>query len=326
VVRDPNHSTTNHRAPPRGSRTSRTKGGTLIAEHVHDVATHERLLLDLDGYRPDLCLRCGGDVVHAHDYAERRPRGAPDVAAEIRIRRYICANKECQATWRILPAFLARHLWRVWPTVERVALPATLPAVAVSAPPPAVPTMPLAVATSATPPTVPTTPPAPIPKRTTQRWRARLASQAKQLVVLLAVSGGTLLEAIAKQAGHWATMAAGLSDHVWSIEELVERALSEPVPEPAPLAPIPSPDGWRPPEQLGLFPGLPVVIGKLLPPSVGGTVNANDNGDDAPTAPQAADALGAGAVDGEGEEEGEEAGPATMREPVPWGSAGARQG
>lgn len=187
-------------AAPPGSRASRAKGGTLIAEHVHDVATHERLLLDLNGYRPDLCLHCGGDVLHVHDYAERKPRGAPDVAAEIRIRRYICANKECQATWRILPAFLARHLWRVWPTVERVALPATLPAVVV-------PATPSTVAVSATLPAVAATPLAPIPKRTAQRWRERLASTAKQLVVLLAVSGGTLLEAIAKQAGLWATRA-----------------------------------------------------------------------------------------------------------------------
>jgi hypothetical protein len=238
VVKDPNRPTTNHRAPPRGSRTSRAKGGTLIAERVLDVATHERLLLDLDGYRPDLCLRCGGDVLHAHDYADRRPRGAPDVAAEIRIRRYICANKKCQATWRILPAFLARHLWRAWPTVERVALSATLPAVAVpatplagatSATPPAVPATPLAVpatplavATSATPLAVPATPlagatsatpPAPIPKRTAQRWRARLASQAKQLVVLLAGCCGTVLEAIAKKAGLWATRAELVDVH-----------------------------------------------------------------------------------------------------------------
>jgi hypothetical protein len=161
---------------------------------------------------------------------------------EICIRRYICANKECQATWRILPAFLARHLWRVWPTVERVALPATPPAVvpamplavpvATSATPLAVATSatpsaavpatplavatcatPLAVATSATPLAVLATPPAPIPKRTAQRWRARLASQAKQLVVLLAVSGGALLEAIAKKAGHWATRAELVDVH-----------------------------------------------------------------------------------------------------------------
>jgi hypothetical protein len=126
-------------------------------------------------------------------------------------------------------------------------------------------------------------------------------------------------------------MEAGLTDHVWDVAELVERALAEPMPEPAPLAPIPSPDGWRPPEQLGLFPGLPGVIGKLLPPPTGGTMSANDNGDDAPQAPSApqAPALGAGDVGddvvaevqgGEGEEE---EGPATVREPVPWGAAGA---
>ncbi len=144
-------------------------------------------------------------MLHAHDFVERRPRGAPDVAAEIRIRRYICANKECQATWRILPAFLARHLWRVWPTVERVALPAT----------------PLAVAVPATPPPASATPLAPIPKRTAQRWRERLASQAKQLVVLLAVSGGTLLEAIAKQAGLCATRAELVDVHARMTETLL---------------------------------------------------------------------------------------------------------
>jgi hypothetical protein len=168
------------RTQPRGSRASRSKGGTLIAEHVHDVATHDHLLKEPDGYRPDLCPRCGGGVLHAHDYIVRRPRGAPEVAAEVRVRRYICANPKCEATWRILPAFLARHLWRIWPTVESAALrvaPREAPAMAV------------------------------VPKRTAQRWRERLAVIARQLVVLLAVSGGALLEAIAKQVGLMATRA-----------------------------------------------------------------------------------------------------------------------
>jgi hypothetical protein len=91
---------------------------------------------------------------------------------EITIVRHICADPACEATWRILPAFLARHLWRVWPTVERTKA---------EAPPP--------LST------------APIPKRTARRWRARLASSAKQLVLLLATSGGALLEAIAKRVG-----------------------------------------------------------------------------------------------------------------------------
>ena len=104
-------------------------------------------------------------------------------------------------------------------------------------------------------------------------------------------------------------MEAGLTDHVWSIEELVTRALAEPMPSPAPLAPIPSPEGWRAPEQLGLFNGLPGVLPRLLPPSVGGPPSGNDNGGGplvAPTAPELP---------------GDDEGPATVRDPAPWGAA-----
>ena len=79
--------------------------------------------------------------------------------------------------------------------------------------------------------------------------------------------------------------AAGLTDHIWEIEELVERALSEPEPTPAPLAPIPSPDGWRPPVQLFL-PGLAALV---LPPSVGGPKAHNENGEPEPPALPEAD-------------------------------------
>ena len=41
----------------------------------------------------------------------------------------------------------------------------------------------------------------PVPAWTAQRWLARLASAARQLVVLLATSGGVLLEALAKRVG-----------------------------------------------------------------------------------------------------------------------------
>ena len=171
---------TDHRLPPPEpeecliqSRASRYKGGTLIAEDVHDLATHQRRLVDPDGYRPAHCPRCGGHVLHVHDYPQRKPRGQPELPPEIPIVRHICADPACEATWRILPAFLARHLWRVWNTVEQTV--------------------------SETRPAEPR--PARIPKRTKQRWRARLVSSAKQLVVLLAASGGALLEAIAKGVG-----------------------------------------------------------------------------------------------------------------------------
>ena len=78
-------------------------------------------------------------------------------------------------------------------------------------------------------------------------------------------------------------MAAGLTDHVWDVEELVQRALSEPVPAPAPLAPVPSPDGWRwrRPEQLSLFDraAVPPLLPKLLPPSAGGTAEREQQRD-----------------------------------------------
>jgi hypothetical protein len=173
---------TDHRPPPpepEGCLTlscvSRYKGGTLLAEDVHELAAHRQRLAARDPYRPEECHHCHGRVLHVHDYPERKPRGEPGLPPAIRVVRYICA--ECRATWRILPAFLARHLWRAWRTVERT------------------------VGASPVPRLDPSPAPKPIPKRTAGRWRARLASAARQLVVLLATSGGVLLEEIAKDTG-----------------------------------------------------------------------------------------------------------------------------
>ena len=117
-------------------------------------------------------------------------------------------------------------------------------------------------------------------------------------------------------------MEAGLSDHVWDVAELVERAMAEPEAPPAPLAPIPS--GPQPSDQLGLFPGLPGVLPKLLPPSTGGTASANDNdgapGAPGPLEPSETEASPSGALEPAEEEEEEEA-PATVRDPAPWGAA-----
>lgn len=155
-------------------RVSRFKGGTLIDDEVRDLETHDRRVRDPDGYRPGRCPRCGHGVLHVHCYPERRPRGEPGMPAVVRIIQYVCAAAECGATWRILPMFLARHLWRAWKTVERVVMPAGIqrPAAAPS-----------------------------IPPRTERRWRARFAAAARVLVVLLAASGGVALEALASSVG-----------------------------------------------------------------------------------------------------------------------------
>ena len=79
------------------------------------LLAHPRLesrVCDPDGYRPCGCPRCGHAVLHVHGYLERHPRGELGLPGVVRIIQYVCAAAECGATWRILPRFLARHLWR----------------------------------------------------------------------------------------------------------------------------------------------------------------------------------------------------------------------
>lgn len=180
------------------SRVSRYKGGTLIAEDVDDDAAHRKRLAS-GGYRAPWCPRCGFTVLHVHDYVERRPRGERDLAQVIPIVRYICASPACRATWRMLPAFLPRHLWHRWQSVERTTLPAAPP-----------------------------TPSAkPIPERTAERWQARLASIARQLVLLLAACCGTLLEEVAKRTGLEATRYELVGVHTQIVGTQPKRRLGD---------------------------------------------------------------------------------------------------
>ncbi len=157
---------------------SSQKGGTLIAEEVTDRATHDRRLRSPDGYRPRWCPHCGHGVLHVHDYPERKlfaePADPEHPAGAVRVIRHECVA--CGATWRTLPAFLARHLWRSWSVVE---------AVTVGAPPPADQPE--------------------VPERTQRRWAARLRSAAALLVQLLATSAQATLEKVASAVGLLAT-------------------------------------------------------------------------------------------------------------------------
>jgi hypothetical protein len=156
------------------------------------------------GYRPDHCTRCGSDRLHVHDYLERKPRGLA-MLAMLRIVRFVCANPSCGATWRVLPAFLARHLWWVWRRVERATaspLPAAAPTPApvVEAFSPASSLSPIV----ASPASVGSAPPSPalglrpVPERTRGRWLGRLGSSARQLVVLLATTGTAAVKGVAE--------------------------------------------------------------------------------------------------------------------------------
>lgn len=135
---------------------SSQKGGTIIAEDILDLSAQQECLCDPDRCRPKKCRRCGARV-HVHDRRFRQLVGDPAVATEVL--RFRCADRpRCGATWLMVPAFLARHLWRSWSTVEE----------AVAAPAPSA-----------------------VPARTRRRWKSRLATTARQLVVVLATATDT---------------------------------------------------------------------------------------------------------------------------------------
>lgn len=81
----------------------------MIAGDVWDREEHERRLVDPATYRP-VCRVCGRPM-QGHGLRERRP-------LRLDIRRYRC--RPCGAVVQVLPAFVARNLWRTWPTVEAI--------------------------------------------------------------------------------------------------------------------------------------------------------------------------------------------------------------
>ena len=166
---------TDHRSPPPPgesclvlSYASRgVKGGTLIAEDVTDLLTHERRL-ESGAYRPPRCPPCGGPM-HIHDYRLRELRASP--IGSVTVVRFRCADREdCGAVFLVLPAFIARHLWRAWDTVEE--------ALRVSDGDQKAGTC--------------------VPARTVERWAARLATAGMAVIVALAAStlGATLAETV----------------------------------------------------------------------------------------------------------------------------------
>lgn len=148
------------------------KGGTLIAEDVLTLEHHEKLLCT-GGYRPQRgCPKCAGHL-HIHDYRNRLL--VADPAAGITVVRFLCCS--CGATWQVLPALLARHLWRSWRTVER-----------------AVEQAPMMANDSAPTSTE-------IPGRTRRRWLTRLLASAALLVVTLSTAETAVLTTVAGAVG-----------------------------------------------------------------------------------------------------------------------------
>jgi hypothetical protein len=165
-----------HRPPPPQAESclctrypSSQKGGTLIDERVLDLETHEHLLRS-GGYRPACCPRCNHGFLHIHDYRVRYLLADP--AQSVIVVRFWCPG--CGATWQVLPAFVARHLWRSWPVVETAT-----EQVAADEP----------------------SPKAIVPGRTRRRWLTRLRSAAALLVAVFGTSEQPHLIAIAGATG-----------------------------------------------------------------------------------------------------------------------------
>ena len=153
---------------------SSQKGGTVIIEGVLDLEEHERHLR-LGLYRLDACPACRGPV-HLHDV---RPRVMVSGAGESRTvqvtqtQRVRCADRvHCGAAWQLLPAFLARHLWRCWRVVEQ----------AVISPSPASASF--------------------APKLTLRRWLGRLASSAAVPITVLAGAATSRVARLVRKVRH----------------------------------------------------------------------------------------------------------------------------
>ena len=146
------------------------KGGTLIDERVRELSVHETMMKDPASYRPAEC-RCGCTRLHLHDRRERRALGAGRTTV-VTVVIFLCAK--CFATWRVLPAFLARCLWRSWEVVEGALRGER----------------------------------SPVPARTAQRWQARLAQTARAATQALAASGAPMLCEVAQRVGLEASRSA----------------------------------------------------------------------------------------------------------------------
>jgi hypothetical protein len=171
-------------------RPSSQKGGTIIAEDVTDLATHEHRICNPDGYRPAFCPNCGDTTLHVHDYRERVLRAEPG-APVARVVRHACVG--CEAIWQILPAFIARCLWRTWRVVEH--------ALTGAEPPPA------SQESRRWPP---------VPARTQRRWLARWLRPAQGLAQVLATSGEAT----------WAALATALAPAARCADLVVAYALA----------------------------------------------------------------------------------------------------
>ena len=153
-------------------RPRKQKGGTVLARDVTTFEQYEAALADPALFKLSRCLSCKVGVMHVHDRRERIFAGEVGGPGRTEVLVFRCNRQdECGATWRVLPHFLARHLWRRWTLVGVVLEDGRHR----------------------------------VPRRTQQRWRRRLASAAAVVVALLGQAATHDWTEVAVRAGMDAT-------------------------------------------------------------------------------------------------------------------------
>jgi hypothetical protein len=137
------------------------RGGTVIDPRIKTLDDHTAALANPDLIRPRECAACRCPVLHVHDRRTRNLDGRGSATTEVLVFRCV----RCRVVWRVLPAWLARHLWRTWEAVSEA--------------------LDEARSRSET------------PERTRQRWRERLRERAAMLVVVLGQLGPARAPAVA---------------------------------------------------------------------------------------------------------------------------------
>ena len=147
----------------------------MLAREIRTLEEHEAALADPDKIRPPACPTCSISSLHVHDRRSRVFRGEVEGPAGTQVLIFRCGDRQdCAAVWRILPKFLARHLWRRWSVVG-----VTLMTDAQTR--------------------------HRVPSRTQLRWRARLESSAAVLVALLDATGVARWTELAARVGNAGT-------------------------------------------------------------------------------------------------------------------------
>ncbi len=153
-------------------RPRKQKGGTLLARHLVTLEQHQSALAAPALFGLSTCVRCKIGRLHVHDRRERLFAGEIGGPGRTEVLVFRCSRRaECGAIWRVLPHFLARHLWRRWTLVGVVLEDGRHR----------------------------------VPRRTQQRWRWRLASAAAVVVALLGQAAMHDWTEVAVRAGMDAT-------------------------------------------------------------------------------------------------------------------------